>query len=459
MVIQSQPRTSLVPVVLVLCGAPFLASLDLLIVNVAFAEIGRSFPDSAIADVSWILNGYAIVFAALLIPAGRLADRVGHRRVFIAGLALFVLASAAAAISPSLWVLVGFRLVQATGAAALTPTSLGLLLHEVSPQKRPRAIRLWATSGAVAAALGPLAGGLLVEASWHWVFLVNVPIGLALALAATRTIHDYRDPEDVASLDLVGAGVLATGVGALAALLVRGPEWGWTGTEGLTVALVAVAALGGFVVHSVRARSPLLSRELLRVPALGPANAVAVIFNASFAAGILAMILFLQQVWGYSALETGLAVAPGPLVVPLFAFVGQRLGARWSEGAVAALGCLLWGAGTGLVLGSAGADPAYVSTVLPGWVVCGVGVGLALPTILSAATAALPPARRATGSAIVGMSRQLGFALGVALLIAVMGSQPTPGGVLDAFERGWWLTAALALLAAAVAPRLTVKDA
>jgi EmrB/QacA subfamily drug resistance transporter len=458
MVVQSQHRAELrVPVLLILCGAPFLASLDLLIVNVAFAEIGRSFPGNTLGDVSWILNGYAIVYASLLIPAGRYADRVGHRRVFLTGLGLFTVASALAALSPSLWALVAFRVLQAAGAAAVTPTSLGLLLHAVSPEWRQTAVRIWATSGAVAAALGPLAGGLLVELSWHWVFLVNVPLGIALAIGAARTITDYRDPDDTEGLDLVGAALLAIGVGALATTLVRGPEWGWTATSGLTAGAVAVVALGAFALHNARGRSPLLSRELLRTPGLGWANVVAVLFNASFAGGILAMILFLQEGWGYSSLRTGLAVAPGPMIVPLFAFVGLLMVRRLSEGIVAAIGCLLWGAGILLVLRSVGAEPHYVAAVLPGWLISGVGVGLALPTILSAATAGLPPASRATGSAIIGMSRQLGFALGVALMIACLGTATTPSDVLDVFVRGWWLMVGIAVLAALVSPRLTAR--
>jgi hypothetical protein len=168
-----------------------------------------------------------------------------------------------------------------------------------------------------------------------------------------------------------------------------------------------VLALAWFARHSSRHADPLLDRELLRVPRLGWANATTVLFNASFAGGLLALILFLQQVWGYSALQAGLAIAPGPLVVPLFAFVGQRLAQRLTGGVVALLGNLLWAAGMLLIAISADGHPDYLATVLPGWLVAGVGVGLALPTLLAAATAGLPPSRTATGSALANTSRQI----------------------------------------------------
>ena len=172
-------------VLTVLCAAAFMASLDLFVVNVAFTAIGRDFHGSPLADLSWILNAYAITYAALLVPLGRLADRYGRKAGFLLGLGLFTLASAACAASPNLWFLIVCRVLQAAGAAALTPTSLGLLITSTEPQHRARAVRIWASSGALASAFGPVVGGLLVEAAWQWVFLINVPVGV-LALALVR---------------------------------------------------------------------------------------------------------------------------------------------------------------------------------------------------------------------------------------------------------------------------------
>lgn len=186
------PRAALVTTVLV--GATFLVSLDLFIVNVAFDEIGRDLAagGASLADLSWVLTAYAVVFAALLVPMGRLTDRYGRKSGFVAGLAVFTVASVACGFSGSVWQLVGFRALQAVGAAALTPASLGLLLAALPEARRAPAARLWALSGAVAAALGPAAGGALVQASWQWAFWINVPVGLVLAAGAALLVPDVR---------------------------------------------------------------------------------------------------------------------------------------------------------------------------------------------------------------------------------------------------------------------------
>src|SRR3954469_10594917 len=185
----------------------FVASLDLFIVNIAFTDIQRDFDGASLASLSWILNAYAIVFAALLVPAGRWADRAGRKRAFLGGLALFTLASAACAVAPSVGVLVAARVVQAAGAAVLMPASLGLLLPEFPPEKRGLAIGLWAAVGGTAAAAGPVIGGLLVELSWRWVFLVNVPVGIAAIVAGARVLREIRE-ENSEQPDLVGAALL-----------------------------------------------------------------------------------------------------------------------------------------------------------------------------------------------------------------------------------------------------------
>src|SRR3954451_18452231 len=176
MTTQSQARRP-GAVLAVLSAAAFMASLDLFIVNVAFDDIRADFGRASLADLSWVLNSYAITYAALLVPLGRLADRYGRKGGFLLGLAVFTIASGACALSPGLWWLVGLRALQAAGAAALTPTSLGLLLASTPADRRARAVRIWAASGGLAAAAGPVVGGLLVNASWRWVFLVNIPVG------------------------------------------------------------------------------------------------------------------------------------------------------------------------------------------------------------------------------------------------------------------------------------------
>jgi EmrB/QacA subfamily drug resistance transporter len=443
-------------VLAVLSAAAFVASLDLFIVNVAFDEIGRDLGGPALSDLSWVLNGYAIVYAALLVPLGRLADRYGRKAGFLLGLALFTAASAGCAAADTLWVLVAFRLLQAVGAAALTPTSLGLLLPVFPPESRARAVRIWAATGALAAAAGPVVGGLLVQASWHWVFLVNLPIGLVTLVAAARIVPDSREAQARLLPDLAGAGIATVAVGALSLGLVKGPTWGWSSASVLAAFAVAALGLALVVRRSLRHPSPLVEPDLLAVRPFAWANVTAVAFSAGFAANLLAMVLWMQQVWGWSALRTGLGVAPGPLMVPLFAVVAGVLGARGvAVGRVAALGCLMFGAGMLLTLTRLVPTASYAGHLLPGLLVGGAGVGLALPTILSAATADLPAHRTATGSGVVNMSRQLGAVLGVAVLVAILGSPTSYDAARHVFMVGWGACAAAAVVAAVAALGMT----
>lgn len=453
---QSQPGRAgwVLPV---LCVAASMATLDLFIVNVAFDDIGRTFQGSSLARLSWVLNAYAILYAALLVPLGRLADRFGQKTGFLAGLALFTAGSAACAASPGLWWLVAFRGLQAVGAAALTPTSLGLLITATPAERRSRAVRIWAAAGGLAAAAGPVAGGLLVQESWRWVFLVNVPIGLLLLLAAAWVLPDTRHDRAAAPPDLFGGLLAVVAIGALALGLVQGPAWGWGGARVIGGFLVAVAGGAAFWWRSLRHASPVVEPALLRVRTFAWANATALAFNAAFAAGLLANVLWLQDVWHYSALRTGLAVTPGPLMVPIFAGIGHRLTRRFGAGRTAAAGSVLFAVGTVLLLCTLGERPRYVAEALPGWLIIGVAVGLALPTMLSAATVELPAARAATGSAVVNMSRQIGAVLGVSVLIALVGTAHGYPAVHAVFVDARWAIAGGALLAALASVRMTPR--
>jgi EmrB/QacA subfamily drug resistance transporter len=454
----ARPRqASHAAILAVLSTAAFMASLDLFIVNVAFANIARDFNGQSLGNLSWILNGYAVLYAALLVPLGRLADRYGRKVGFLAGLALFTFASLACAISPNLWSLVAFRGLQAVGAAALTPTSLGLLLAATPDADKVRSVRIWAAVGALAAAFGPVVGGLLVQADWRWVFLVNLPVGVGAGIAAQRWVPDSRDVSVERVPDLVGAVYLAVGVGALALALVKGPDWGWTSTGNLAAFVSAVVAIAAFWLRSGSHDLPVIELSLLRVRAFAWSNLTTVLFNVGFGASLLAMVLWLQEVWHYSAIRTGLAVAPGPLMVPVFAAVSQRLAKRLGPGALVAIGCVLFATGTLIAASSVGAHPSYASELLPGWIVGGMGVGFALPTIMSAATADLPPTRASTGSAVVSMSRQIGLVLGVSLFVAILGTPVGYAELHDSFQHVWWMVAAAMMAAAIAAPGMTPR--
>ncbi|MFE4601752.1 MFS transporter [Kitasatospora indigofera] len=430
-------------------AAVFMSNLDLFIVNVALPAIGRSFGGSGLGSLSWVLNGYAIVFAALLVVAGRVADRSGHKPVFLTGLAVFTLASAGCALAPDVGTLVTARLVQAAGAALLMPTSLALLLDTTAPEKRAGAVRAWASIGGIAAGLGPVAGGLLVEAGWRWVFIVNLPVGIAaFALGAKVLPSPGRTGAQRSPLpDLFGAALLTGSIATLALALVKAPEWGWT-SAGTLGGLTGAVLLGAwFVLRSARHPVPIVELPLLRVPAFASAAAALTLFTVAFAGMLLGAVLWCQGVRGYSALLTGLAIAPGPLLVPPVALrIGPAV-ARFGAGRIALAGTVLFAAGILWWAATLDTGSAYAGSLLPGMMLTGLGVGLTVPVLTAASAAALPPARFATGSAITSMGRQIGAVLGVAILIGILGT-PAPGHAIAAFRHGWFAIAAASLLAA-----------
>ncbi|AUM16834.1 major facilitator transporter [Rhodococcus ruber Chol-4] len=437
---------------LVLCSAAFMAMLDVFVVSVAFAAIGEGYPGSSLADLSWVLNAYTIVYAALLIPAGRLADRYGRRAGFVVGLVVFTVASLACALGPTLWWLVGFRVLQAVGAAALTPTSLGLLLTALPPERRATAVKIWATSTSLAAAVGPVIGGALVKVSWQWVFLINVPVGIAAVVGAVVLLPETKDATVTRIPDVLGAAVLAVALGSLALALVKGQEWGWSGTGTLTAFAVAVVGLAAVAVRMRRHPAPVVDPALLRVRSFFWSNVTALLFCTAFGAVLLSVILRLQTGAHYSALVTGLAVAPSPLMVPIFAAVSQRLSNRLAPSTLVAIGNVLVGVGVIMLAVSATEEVNYATQVLPGWLLVGVGVGFSLPNLLAKATVDLPPARVSTGSAVVNTSRQMGYVLGVSMLVAILGEFGSADAeTLAVFTYAWWAIAVVALASAATA--------
>jgi EmrB/QacA subfamily drug resistance transporter len=430
--------------------AAFMGFLDVTIVNIAFPSLRASFPAEPLASLSWVLNAYNILFAATLVPAGRLADRFGRRRLFLSGIVLFLSASTMCAFAWSVDVLIAARAAQAVGGAILVPTSLGLLLPEFPLERRATATALWGASGAVAAATGPSLGGVLVNwQGWRSVFFINLLIGIPALVAARRLLHEYRD--DGAPLpDPLGALLLAGAVALLSLAIVEGPAWGWSSARVVAALLAAATLTPAFIARSARHRAPMFELSLFRVRSFSVANAGGFVFAAGFYALLLCNVLFLTGVWHYSILHAGLALTPGPIMAALAAPIGGRLSDRYGQRVVAVPGGLLFATGVLVFLAVTGTQPAYATHFLPGMLLTGTGVGLSFSGFGSAAVAELPRNRFATGSAISATSRQIGAVIGIALLFAIFDNNHSPDPMAR-FHSAWLMMAATGTAAAVIA--------
>ncbi len=437
-------------VLIVAAVAVFMGFLDVTIVNVAFPDIERDFAGTSQADLSWVLNAYNIVFAALLVPAGRLADVLGRRRMFFVGVWIFLAASVLCGLAPSPGWLVGARVLQAVGGAILVPTSLSLLLPEFPVERRATAVSIWSATGAVAAAVGPSLGGLLVDGfDWRWVFFVNVPIGLAAIVPARRLLHETREPAGELP-DLLGTVLLIAGVAALALGIVKGEEWGWGSGRVLGSLALAAVLLAAMLVRSTRHAAPVVDLGLFRTRSFAVSNAGMFSFSLAFYALLLANVLFMTGVWGYSILHAGVAVTPGPLMAALSAPIGGVLSDRFGQRVVALPGALFFAAGCVLFATGLDVERAWWPNFLVPTLLTGIGVGLSFAAWGSAAVAQLPPARFATGSAVLACLRQIGAVLGIAGLVAVLAAAP-PGDPLSGFTQAYTLMTIAALCTAGLA--------
>ncbi len=438
--------------------ANVMALLDLFVVNVALHDIGVSLHyQSSLSDVAWVLNAYALFFGALLIPAGRFADKYGRKATFMIGLAVFTVASVACAVSPDLWVLVGFRCVQAIGAAMLIPSSLGLVLTTLPPDRVKRGVRVWAVTGAAAGSLGPVLGGLLTSLSWRWIFAINLPIGIAAILVTWKMIPNVRHDRTTRIPDLFGSVMIVVTIGAISLGLLNGAHWGWESGRIIASWVVALVAAVAFVVSTRRAAVPVIEPKMFRSRVFTSANVAIVIAATIFGMQLLGLSLFLQQSWHWSVITTGLAIAPGPAAIVGASFIAQRLHRRFLVGPVVASGFALIAAGQiAMLLTIHHGVHNYAGAILPGWLLIGIGFGFTIPTIIGSATVDLPPELSATGSAVINSGRQIGGVFGASILVVVLGKAEVTGDP-SRFYVLWWIAAALCAAAAVVSLALTPK--
>jgi EmrB/QacA subfamily drug resistance transporter len=396
--------------------ATFMLLLDVTIVNVALPEIERDL-GASLTDLQWVVDSYVLALAALTLMAGSLADRLGRKLVFTVGLAAFTAASLFAGFAGDPLTLNIARGLQGIGGAAMFGTVLALIAQEFAPRERKVALGIWGASVGVGIAVGPLAGGALVDSlGWEWIFFVNVPVGLlTIALALTK-LREVRDPSP-GRLDWAGLGTFSSALFLLVLGLLRGNGEGWSSPEIVGSLAGGAALLAAFAAIELRSRSPLLDLRLFRVPAFTGASIASFAVAASVFSMLLYVVLYLQNVLGHSPLEAGLRLLP----ITAMAFVFSPLAARLSERVPlrALIGVGLAVAGVGLLVAHGLAADSEWTALLPGMLLMGAGIGLVNPTVSEAAIGVVPAAKAATGAAINNTFRQVGVAVGVATLGAV----------------------------------------
>ena len=437
----------------------FMIMLDNTVVNVALPAIQEDL-GADLSQLQWIVTGYALSFAALMLIGGKLADAYGRRLIFVAGIVVFTGASLWCGLADSGEMLIAARVVQGAGAALMNPATLSIIAATFPPKQRGMAIGIWAGVSALALAIGPLVGGLLTEhLSWHWIFFVNVPVG-AVAIAASYLLITESKDETHESLDLPGLATSALGLFALTYGLIEANEYGWTSARIVGSFVVAVVALASFVVIERRRRSPMLDLSLFRSGTYTGAN-VAMLLVALAMFGVFFFVsLYMQNVLGYSAVQAGAAFLPMTVLIILVAPIAGKLsdkhGSRWlMTGGMILLGVQL------LYLSQLGADADFWN-LLPGFVVGGLGMALAMTPTAAAATRAVPVHKSGVGSAVLNAMRQVGGSVGVALMGAIVANQAAgkPGveGFMAGFERALFVAALIAFAGSVVAFALVRQE-
>jgi EmrB/QacA subfamily drug resistance transporter len=436
-------------VVLLTAVGSFMAAVDTLVVSTALSRI-RLDLGASVGQLEWTVNAYNLSFAVLLITGAALGDRFGRRKLYAAGLGLFALASAAAALAPDVGVLIAARAVQGAGAALIMPLGLALLSAAFPAEKRGAAIGIFSAITGIAVALGPLVGGAVVQGiDWQWIFWVNVPIGLAaIPLVLTRMRESYG-PDT--GLDLRGLALVS--LGALAAVwgLVRGNQVGWGSAEVVGALAAGVALTIAFIAWERRAREPMLSLELFRSRAFSAGNAAIFLTFASLFAAVFFFAQLLQTGLGYDPLETGLRLLPWTATFITVAPVAGALADRIGERPLMVTGLSLQAVGMAWVALIADPGMAYTQLLAP-FIVAGVGVSMAIPAAQNSVVASVPDEVLGKAAGANSMMRELGGVFGIAIAVAVFaaaGSYASPAAFVDGFAPAIGVGAGLAAIGAA----------
>ncbi|SMG60880.1 MFS transporter [Cedecea sp. NFIX57] len=436
-------------VMIVIGAGSVLSSLDLFVVNLAFPAIRDSFTGATNQALSWVISAYSIAFAAFLVPAGRIADIYGRKRIFKAGLAVFSVASLACAFAPDVLSLIFARGLKGVGAALMIPTSLGLLLAAYPKDRHKQMVGIWAATGSVAAALGPILGGALVNIDWRLIFLINLPV----ALPALWLSKHLTETEVVKSRlpDILGSLMLIAGLALLVAGISWASDWGFTSLRLWVVLGGAFAFLGLFVRRCLTQPAPALDLRVFRVPTFTLATLGMAFFYMGFAIMLLGGSLFLTQVWHWPEMKAGAAFAFGPGSAVVASVIAGRTHVSPKRLTVTAgLLFLISGVWWYGVLGDA---PHYFQAYWPGMILTGIAAGIGQTGFIAGGASALPASQYATGTGIINTSRQIGAAIGVGVFVAVSGSAKAAAQ----FQTAWLLMAAFGLIASLSALLLRAK--
>ncbi|HWQ24846.1 MAG TPA: MFS transporter [Gaiellaceae bacterium] len=430
----------------------FMIMLDNTVVNVALPSIQRDL-GADLSELEWIVTGYALTFAALMLIGGKIADAYGRRLVFVSGIAVFTLASLLCGLAESSDQLIGARVLQGVGAALMNPATLSIIAAAFPARERGTAIGIWAGVSALALAIGPLAGGLITEhLDWSWIFFINVPVG-ALGIAASFVLIDESRDETHERLDLPGLTTSAVGLFALTYALIEANTYGWGSTRIVGSFVVAAGALLAFWLLERHQRAPMLPLEFFRNRTFTGANLVVLLVALAMFGVFFFVSLYMQNILGYSAVQAGAAFLPMTLLIilvaPLAGRATDRVGSRWflTAGMTLIAAQLLY-------LSQLGASASYFE-LLPGLLVGGLGMASTMTPSAAAATRSVPVDKAGVGSAVLNAARQVGGSIGIALMGAIMareaGGRRTPEAFMDGFESALLVAAGIALAGAAVA--------
>jgi EmrB/QacA subfamily drug resistance transporter len=443
------------PTFAVCAVASYITTLDLSVVNVAFTDIAKSFSTVTRGQLSWVVTGYAIMFGSFLVFAGQTADRIGRKRVFLTGVAMFLVGSAICAAASTLGILIVGRIVQGTGGALLLPASTGLLLGAFSSEKRTQVISWVGGIGALGVASGPTVGAFMVDRlGWRSAFWINLPVCLFALVLGVKVLQE-SDRQSGPNPDAVGATMLVLGVGALVLGISEGRSWGWSSVRVLGLFLLSALLLAGVVVKSRSHPAPALPIELFRERTFSIANAGSLVFGAGFSSMALNNVLFLRSIWHYSVIRAGWFSVLSPLTVATVASMAGRILKRTGFQRMMFVGPILFATsqvGLALLLNT---QPKPWTIWLPLGILQGASIGMTFPVLGAAAVARLPPLRFAVGSAVNNTFRQVGAAIGVALVVAIQ----TSSDGISGFRNGWWFSAACAAMVALLAFGMPSKGA